>query len=175
MKTLFGLLPVLTLFIFGHSVQGLSEETALASPVPLKVTLPPTLLDSKSKVVPSHSMEGKLVGLYFSASWCGPCRAFTPSLIKFRDAHKEKFEVVLVGADGSAKAQSNYMKKYKMPWLALENQSRAAKEISKSLGVSSIPCLVVLDTDGNVLSKNGKNEIARTGEGAMSVWKKLAE
>ena len=77
MKTLFGLLPVLTLFIFGHSVQGLSEETALASPVPLKVTLPPTLLDSKGKVVPSHSMEGKLVGLYFSQVGVAPA---VPSL-----------------------------------------------------------------------------------------------
>ena len=43
------------------------------------------------------------------------------------------FEVILVGADGSPKAQANYMKKYKMPWLALTNRSREATQIRKSL------------------------------------------
>ena len=32
----------------------------------------------------------KLIGLYFSAHWCPPCRAFTPELVKFRDACVEK-------------------------------------------------------------------------------------
>jgi len=27
-------------------------------------------------------LSGKLVGLYFSAHWCGPCRQFTPILSK---------------------------------------------------------------------------------------------
>ena len=86
------------------------------------VLLPSTLLDQKGDKVSAAVLEGKFVGLYFSASWCGPCRAFTPSLIKFREAHKNDFEVILVGADGSPKAQANYMKKYKMPWLALTNR-----------------------------------------------------
>ncbi|KAF5449897.1 hypothetical protein F2P56_030298 [Juglans regia] len=28
------------------------------------------------------SLEGKKLGLYFSASWCGPCRRFTPSFVE---------------------------------------------------------------------------------------------
>ena len=107
------------------------------------VLLPSTLLDQKGDKVSAAVLEGKFVGLYFSASWCGPCRAFTPSLIKFREAHKNDFEVILVGADGSPKAQANYMKKYKMPWLALTNRSREATQIRKSLGVPHIPYLVI--------------------------------
>ena len=140
-----------------------------------QVLLPKTLLDQKGDKVPAAALEGKFIGLYFSASWCGPCRAFTPSLVKFREAHKSQFEVILVGADGSPKAQANYMKKYKMPWLALTNQSPEATQISKSLGVPHIPYLVILDPDRKIVSKNGKKEIARSGEAAFAAWKKLTK
>ena len=48
-----------------------------------------------------------------------------------------------------------------MPWLALINQSAAAREISSQLEVEFIPYLVVLNQDGKVLTKNGKNDVAR--------------
>ena len=88
---------------------------------------------------------------------------------------KKNFEVVLVGSDGSAKAQANYMKKYKMPWLALKNQSDEARELSLSLKVEYIPYLIVLDPDGNVVTKNGKEDIARLGSDAFASWQEVAE
>ena len=55
---------------------------------------PGKLLDSDGKEVSKDVLSGKTVGIYFSAHWCPPCRTFTPSLVKFRDKNKKKFEVV---------------------------------------------------------------------------------
>ena len=139
------------------------------------IVLPDVLLDSKGNEVSVNILKDKYVGLYFSASWCGPCRSFTPKLIDFKNKHADNFEVVLIGSDGSAKAQQNYMKKYKMPWLALINQSAPARKISSQLEVEFIPYLVVLNQDGKVLTKNGKNDVARLGEKAFSFWQQIEE
>ena len=151
------------------------EEKLSESTVNGKIILPSNLLDVHGNVVSSEEIEGKYIGLYFSASWCGPCRSFTPKLIKFKEEHNAKFEVILIGSDGSAKAQANYMKKYKMPWLALKNQSDAARGLSQALDVEYIPYLVVLNPDGEVVTKNGKADIARLGLSAFSAWKELEE
>ena len=132
--------------------------------------LPQTLLDASDKKVSSAILKNKYIGLYFSASWCGPCLSFTPKLIKFRNQHKENFEVVLVGGDGSPKAQSKYMKKYKMPWLAMENQSDGAKAASQKLKVEYIPYLVILDPSGKIVTKDGVSEIRAKGGSAFQDW-----
>ena len=111
------------------------------------------------------------MGLYFSASWCGPCRSFTPELIRFRNQHADQFEVILVGGDGTPKDQAKYMEKYKMPWLAMINQSEAARQASQKLEVQYIPYLVILDPDGKVVSKDGVKEVRSLKEGAMDLWK----
>ena len=152
-----------------------TEENKASEKVDLQLTLPETLLDLQGNKVSADILEGKYVGLYFSASWCGPCRVFTPSLIKFRNKHKAEFEVVLVGADGSSRAQANYMRKYKMPWLAMQNQSPEAKEARQATGVKQIPTLVILDPDGKILSKDGKKEIAQSAETALEDWKSRAK
>ena len=148
-----------------------AEENETPEKADLQLTLPETLLDQKGNKVSSDILEGKYVGLYFSASWCGPCRAFTPSLIKFRNKYKTEFEVVLVGVDGSSRAQANYMKKYKMPWLAMQNLTIEAKAARQITGIKQIPSLVILAPDGMILSKDGKREVAQSAETALESWK----
>ena len=137
------------------------------------IIVPENLLNIDGESVSSDLLKRKYIGLYFSASWCGPCRKFTPRLIEFRNKFVDDFEVILIGADGSAKAQANYMKKYSMPWLAMKNQSPEAKQASKVSGVEFIPYLVVINSSGKIISKNGKAEISTKGFEAMEYWKKL--
>ena len=47
------------------------------------------------------ALGGKIVGLYFSVSWCPPCRKFSPELSKLRAAHSADFAVVFVSCDRS--------------------------------------------------------------------------
>ncbi len=136
----------------------------------LKVSLPEELLDASGKAVSSKTLSGKYVGLYFSASWCPPCRTFTPKLVEFHKANKDKFEVLLVSADNSSKAQANYMKKYMMPWLAIKHQSTAANLFVKKMGVSSIPYLVILAPDGSVVTKDGRGDLDSMGDKAFLKW-----
>ena len=137
------------------------------------IIIPETLLNMDGESVSSDLLKRKYIGLYFSASWCGPCRKFTPRLIEFRNKFVDDFEVILIGADGSAKAQANYMKKYSMPWMAMKNQSPEAKQASNVSGVEFIPYLVVINSSGKIISKNGKAEISTKGFEAMEYWKKL--
>ena len=147
-----------------------SEEKEEESDV---IIIPETLLNIDGESVSSNQLKNKYIGLYFSASWCGPCRKFTPRLVEFRNRFQDDFEVILIGADGSAKAQANYMKKYSMPWLAMKNQSPEAKQASKLSGVEFIPYLVIINSSGKIISKNGKAEILTRGSEAMEYWEKL--
>ena len=63
-----------------------------------------SLVQANGKSVKGNSAlaNKKFIALYFSAHWCGPCRAFTPELVKFRNNCVKKnlpFEVVFVSSD----------------------------------------------------------------------------
>jgi nucleoredoxin len=97
----------------------------------------------------------RFFGIYFSAGWCGPCRRFTPELIdaygKIRALYPE-FEVIFVSRDKSAADMLAYMRDDRMPWPALQwDLVRGTREINRYAG-SGIPCLVLVDAEGKVLS-----------------------
>jgi nucleoredoxin len=96
----------------------------------------------------------KLIGLYFSASWCGPCRKFTPNLVTYYNknaaAHPE-FEIVFVSNDKSASAMEGYMREDQMPWPALRFDKVAANPVLLKYAGSGIPCLVIVDETGKVI------------------------
>ncbi|HSH39243.1 MAG TPA: thioredoxin-like domain-containing protein, partial [Chthoniobacterales bacterium] len=99
--------------------------------------------------------QKKLIGLFFAGNWCPSCRKFTPELVQYYNrvaaAHPE-LEVVFVSSDRSASAMEKYMRDSNMPWPAVKYEKIAEKEELKKYAGSGIPCLVLVDASGRVLS-----------------------
>nr|1EZK_A Chain A, TRYPAREDOXIN I [Crithidia fasciculata] len=119
------------------------------------------------------SLAGKLVFFYFSASWCPPCRGFTPQLIEFYDKfHESKnFEVVFCTWDEEEDGFAGYFAK--MPWLAVPfAQSEAVQKLSKHFNVESIPTLIGVDADsGDVVTTRARATLVKDPEGEQFPWK----
>jgi nucleoredoxin len=97
----------------------------------------------------------KYFGLYYSASWCGPCRAFTPGFVDTYRQLKQKypeFEVVFISADNSGGEMRDYMKADRMPWTALKYDLRERNPELLRYSGPGIPCLVLVDAAGRVLA-----------------------
>ena len=131
----------------------------------------PELINAAGEKVPSSSLAGKVVGLYFSAEWCPPCKAFTPELVKLRDSAADKFEVVFVSSDRSPEAQQKYMKDYKMNWLAVPHDSPLREQLQQKYDIQGIPSLVIIDDQGNLITNEGRSEMSDADPaGALSKW-----
>lgn len=97
-----------------------------------------------------------VIGLYFSASWCGPCQRFTPLLRQAREALLEagkSFEVIFVSSDGDEASFKAYHRK--MPWPAVPYEEDERREaLADRLGATKLPCLVLVDQAGKVLRRD---------------------
>jgi len=142
--------------------------------VDINVVLPDTLIASSGKSISRETLNGKFIGVYFSAAWCHPCRAFTPTLIEFRDSCSSSFEVVLVGGDRTPEEQQSYVSKYRMPWPSLVNNGVHASKLRQIFGVRSIPTLIILSPKGVVITMDGRGDVEGKGSSAMDEWRDKA-
>jgi nucleoredoxin len=97
----------------------------------------------------------KLIALYFSAHWCAPCRKFTPELVDYYNrvsTQHPEFEIVFVSFDKSQFAMETYMREANMPWPAIDFPKLGGKEAIRKYAGKGIPCLVLLDATGKVIS-----------------------
>ena len=116
--------------------------------------------------------EGKVIGLYFSAHWCPPCKAFTPLLVetykKVKAAGKE-LEVVFVSSDKDMGQFQEYFAT--MPWLAIPPGDKRKAALSLRFEVEGIPALVLLDgATGETINANGRGAVGGDPEGRKFPW-----
>ena len=134
-----------------------------------------TLVNSNGRVTDTaRALNGKMVAVYFSASWCGPCRSFTPKLVEFykQTAKQKNLEVVFVSCDRNKIAMEQYMRQSSMPWLALPFDKELKRKISNEFSVRGIPKLIVLSPNGTVITSNARGDVTRYGAKAVDMWKK---
>ena len=90
--------------------------------------LPEVFEGKNGEVKLSEIQESPLIGIYFSAHWCPPCRGFTPILTKFyNEINKEKkqIEIIFISFDRDEKSFKEYYDT--MPWVTLPFSSDKKK------------------------------------------------
>ncbi|MFZ3376459.1 MAG: thioredoxin-like domain-containing protein, partial [Chthoniobacterales bacterium] len=104
-----------------------------------------------------EALENKKLYLFFFSSNGSPQgRKFTPQLVEYYNRvapqHPE-FEVIFFSADRSRYGMETYMTQANVPWPAVDYDKLASKASIQSL-VRGIPCLMLVDSYGRILSNS---------------------
>ncbi|CAH0475876.1 unnamed protein product [Peronospora belbahrii] len=119
----------------------------------------------------------KVVGFYFSAHWCPPCRQFTPFLSAlYEDMVEEhpEFELIFVSSDRDPKQFTEYYGE--MTFLAIPFDQRATiQALNTKFGVTGIPMLVFVDAEDKVITLEGRNVVSNSRGDVNTVWEELTK
>lgn len=149
----------------------------------LEKLLGSTLVSRRGEVATDHALENKtVVGLYFTASTCHPCQAFTPILATvYRNmtlaaykslAMKDQMDVVLVSMDRDEFAFHDYL--LQTPFLAVPFRRRqVAQDLWKRYEVKKIPTLIFVNENGEELERDGRRFVENHYMDLNKIWQHL--
>lgn len=96
--------------------------------------------------------KGKYVLVDFWASWCGPCRAEIPNLIKVYNEYKgDKFEVLGVATWDKPEDTKKAIEQMNIPYPQIMNAQKAG---SDAYGITGIPQIILFGPDGTIVRRN---------------------
>jgi nucleoredoxin len=147
-------------------------------PRPLSDLLAGDVINGAGVATPlATAVAGKTFGLYFSASWCGPCQRFTPMLTEVYNQLKTgtgDFEVIFVSSDRDDKSFNTYF--HKMPWLAIPFADQARiKALGSHFELEGIPSLVIIGPDMQVINKEAVSAVSAEPSGFPWAPKPLSD
>jgi peroxiredoxin len=125
--------------------------------------------DVSGNPVQLASFRGKYVLIDFWASWCGPCRAENPAVVKAFHEYKDKnFTILGVSLDQPG-AKDKWLKAIeddKLEWTQVSDLAYWKNAVAQQYAINAIPQNFLLDPSGKIIAKNLRGEELR---------KKLAE
>jgi thiol-disulfide isomerase/thioredoxin len=99
-----------------------------------------------------EAYKGKVVLLNFWATWCGPCRAEIPSLIRIQEAYKDRLQIIGMDVDDDDEEQLRAFVKAKginYPVAMTSGPIRLAYG-----GIAALPTMFIINRDGKVVQKH---------------------
>jgi len=99
-----------------------------------------------------QTYKGRVVLLNFWATWCGPCRAEIPSLIRIQEAYKDRLQIIGMDVDDDDAERLRAFAKDKGI-----NYPVAMTSVPVRLaygGISALPTLFVINQEGKMVQKH---------------------
>ncbi|MFZ9718390.1 MAG: redoxin domain-containing protein [Chitinophagaceae bacterium] len=111
--------------------------------------------DTSGNQITLSSLRGKYVLLDFWASWCGPCRAESPNLVKaYQQYHAKGFTIFSVSLDQNRKNWIKAIQEDGYTWPQAGDMKGWGNAAARDYGVQGIPFNVLLDANGVVVARN---------------------
>lgn len=117
--------------------------------------------DVNDKPVSLKDFRGKYVLVDFWASWCGPCRAENPNVVKAFHKYQDKnFTILGVSLDrpGSKDAWLAAIKADGLEWTQVSDLQFWNNSVAKLYGIQSIPQNFLIDPSGKIIGRNLRYE-----------------
>lgn len=111
-----------------------------------------TQKDMDGKPVSLSDYKGKYVLVEFWASWCSPCRAESPNLLKQYASYKDKgFEILGVSVDSDKGKWLDAIKKDGLTWTQVSDLNGWENEARKLYGISGVPANFLVNPEGKIV------------------------
>ena len=133
---------------------GVLEKVAIGQPA---VNI--ALLDPDSNIRSIEDFRGSYLLVDFWASWCGPCRAENPNVVRmYNEYHDKGFDILGVSFDQSRERWLGAIEDDSLTWTHISDLKGWDCEGGKLYGIRSIPATVLIDPDGMIIAKNLRGE-----------------
>ena len=108
--------------------------------------------DLDGKELSLDAYKGKVVLLNFWATWCGPCRAEIPSLIRMQEAYKERLQIIGMDVDDEDEEKLRAFVKNEGINYPVARTSDAVRLAYG--GIAALPTVFVINRDSKVVQKH---------------------
>ncbi|PUZ25098.1 hypothetical protein DCC81_12375 [Chitinophaga parva] len=114
-----------------------------------------TQKDTTGKTVSLAAFKGKYVLVDFWASWCGPCRAENPNVVKAYNTYKDKnFTILSISLDDDKEKWEEAITKDGLSWTHVSDLKGWKNAVAEQYGIRAIPQNLLLDPHGKIIGKN---------------------
>ena len=112
------------------------------------------MYDMNGKKLTLANLKGKAVYIDCWATWCGPCKAETPNMVKLYNHFKndKRIQLVSISLDKNQAAWKSMVKKENLSWPQYIVKGEFDCMLCKEYGVTGIPRFMMFDKKGNIIS-----------------------